>query len=100
MSPVETLTRCLDSDQPHVGVVVERAEESDGVRPSSHTCDHFVGKTTGGREELDARLVADDPLKAGHDLRIRVRADDRPDDVVGLVDVRDPVAQCLVDRVL
>ena len=45
-------------------------------------------------------LEADDPLEVADDHRERVRAGDRAEQVVGVVDVGDPVPQRLVDRVL
>ena len=50
--------------------------------------------------ELGRRLVADPALEVAHDRRVRVRAHRRAEDVVGVCDVRDPVAHRLVDRVL
>ena len=46
------------------------------------------------------RLVADDPLEVAHHHRERVRAGDRAEQVVRRLDVGDPVAHRLVDRVL
>ena len=51
-------------------------------------------------EHLLARLLADDLLEVAHHRGERVRARDRAEDVVGGLDVRDPVAHGLVDRVL
>ena len=51
-------------------------------------------------EHLLARLVADDPLEVAHHRRERVRAGDGAEDVVRRLDVGDPVAERLVDRVL
>ena len=46
------------------------------------------------------RLVADDPLEVAHHVRERVRTGDGAEDVVGVLDVGDPVAHRLVDGVL
>ena len=51
-------------------------------------------------EHLLAGLVADDPLVLAHHQRERVRPGDRAEHVVRRVDVGDPVAHRLVDRVL
>ena len=51
-------------------------------------------------EHLSACLVADDALELAHHQRERVRAGDGAEYVVGRVDVGDPVAHGLVDRVL
>ena len=59
-----------------------------------------VGQPADPLEHLLARLVADDALVLAHHQRERVRAGHRAEDVVGRVDVGDPVAHRLVDRVL
>ena len=53
-----------------------------------------------GGEHLLARLVADHALEVAHERRIRRRADGRADHVVGVADVRDPVADRGADRLL
>ena len=53
-----------------------------------------------GREDLFARLLADDGLEPGHHLRKGVRSADRAHHVVGGVHVGNPVAERLVDGVL
>src|SRR5205085_4321542 len=59
-----------------------------------------LGQTAFHLEQLRPRLAADDALELAHDLRIRVRADARADQVVGRSDVRDPVADRLARRLL
>ena len=49
---------------------------------------------------LREALGADHALEVAHEHRVRVRARDAADDVVGGAHVRDPVAQRLVERVL
>src|SRR5205823_159746 len=51
-------------------------------------------------EVLLAGLVADDTLQVAYQLRVRVGADYRADDVVSRPHVRDPVANRLRSRVL
>ena len=51
-------------------------------------------------EDLGAGLVADDRLEVAHHGRVGVRPGHRADDVVGVADVGDPVADGLVHRVL
>ena len=58
------------------------------------------GRPAGALEHLRPRLAPDDRLKIAHHARIRRRADDRADDVVAVVDVRDPVANRFARRVL
>jgi hypothetical protein len=51
-----------------------------------------VGQPARAALELLARLVADEPLQVAHDRRVRRRADGGAQHVVGVADVRDPVA--------
>ena len=60
---------------------------TDGSRPSR-------------RLHLRARLVADHSLQPADKRRVRMRADGAADDVMGVADVGDPVADRLVGRVL
>ena len=53
-----------------------------------------------GVEALRARLLADHRLELAHHQRIRMRAEHRPEQVVAVGDVGDPVAHRLVDGVL
>ena len=53
-----------------------------------------------GLDDLLARLAADHRLEIAHHRRIGVRAGDRADHVERVVDMRDPVAQRVVHRVL
>ncbi len=51
-------------------------------------------------QDLLARLPSDHGLELAHDLRVGVRADARADQVVGRLDVRDPVADRLARGLL
>ena len=82
----------LDADQLHLGVVDERHEDADRVGAAADARDHALGQPARLREHLRARLVADHALEVAHDRRERRRADARADDVVGVADVGDPVA--------
>ena len=90
----------LDSVDPHALVGEERVEEADGVRAAADAGDQRIGQPALGLQYLPARLDADHRLEVAHHGRIGVRTDDRPDDVVGVFDVGDPVAQRLVGGVL
>ena len=90
----------LDADEPHVGVVEEAGEDADRVRAAADAGDDRVGEPALGREHLLARLVADHPLQLADELGIGRGADARADQVVGRLDVRDPVADRLARRLL
>ena len=90
----------LEAVQAHRRVVEERGEDADGVRAAADAGGHGVRQRAGELEHLPAGLVADHPLEVAHHGRERVRPGDRAQQVVGAVDVGDPVAHRLVDRVL
>ena len=90
----------LVADEADVGVVEERVEDPDGVRPAAHARDDGVGQAPVRGEHLLAGLQADDAVEVAHHHRERVRAGRGAEDVVGVPDARDPVAVGLVERVL
>ena len=90
----------LEADQAHVGVVEERVEDADRVRAAADARRDDVGQATDQVEHLLARLHADDALQVPDHPGERVRPGDGAEHVVGGLDVGDPVAQGLVDRVL
>ncbi len=78
----------------------EPVEQADRVRAAADAGQDEVRQPALDRPELRGGLVAEDPLEVAHDRRVGVRAHRRAEDVVGRLDVRDPVAHRLVDRVL
>ena len=90
----------LDAEQLHVLVIEEGGEDADGVAPPAHAGDHRVGQRPPPLERLAARLVTDHPLKALDQGRIRVRAHHRPDHVMSVMDIGDPISDGLVGGVL
>ena len=97
---VEAVTGRLDAEDPHVAIVEERMEEANGIGPATDAGDDGVGQSALGRHDLLACFLADDGLEVAHHGRIGVRSSGGADDVVGVADVGDPVAQRLVHRVL
>ena len=87
------------ADQPDGFVVYEAAEESDGVGATTYTCDGVVGEASDLGEALGARFFSDDVLEVADEHRVRVRSDGAADEVVGGLDVGDPVSDCFVDGV-
>src|SRR5665811_2134067 len=61
---------------------------------------HSIRQTPDEVKHLGPRLDTDDALEVTHHLGERVRAGDGADHIVGGLDVGDPVAHRLVDRVL
>ena len=101
MAPgLDPLPRGLDADQLDLRIVDERREHADRVRPAPHACNDPLRQPPGPLQHLRARLVADHPLQLTDERRIRRRPDARADDVVGAVNVGDPVADRRRDGLL
>src|SRR5918994_6347811 len=84
----------------HFRVVDEAGEETDCVRASSDACDDSVRQAALGVEDLGPSFAADDGLQPAHDFGIGMGAGARADEVVGRLDVRDPIADRLRQRLL
>ena len=99
-SAVDAVTPRLDADELHTVEPDEPGEDADRVRAAADARDDDVRKRAGAFEDLLSCFVADHVLQLLHHPRERMRTDDRADHVVRRLDVRDPVAERLVDRVL
>ena len=97
---LEPLAGRLDADQLDLAVVHEGDEHADRVGAAAHAGDDPGREAAGALEHLGAGLVADHPLEVADQRRVGRRADARADDVVGRLDVRDPVADRRRDRLL
>ncbi len=78
----------------------EPGQQPDRVRAAADAGEREVRQAPLDGPQLGGRLVADPALQVADDRGIRVRTHRRAKDVVGRLDVRDPVAHRLVDRVL
>ena len=90
----------LAADEAYVGVRDEGVEEADGVGAAADAGDGGVGQAAGALQDLAAGLDADDAVEVADHGREGVRSGDGAEEVVGAVDVGDPVAERLVDGVL
>ena len=75
-------------------------EQAHGVGAAADAGDRGVRQSALGFLQLPLRFLADHRLEVAHHHRIRMRAGDGADQVVGVGDVGDPVAHRLVHRVL
>ena len=96
----EAVSGRFDPVQLDVRVVEKGVEQPDRVGASADARDDRVGQPPGPLEDLLARLAPDHRVEVAHHLRIRMGPGDGADDVVGIVDVRHPVAHGLVERIL
>ena len=97
---LQPVARRFHPDNADIRVVEEGVEQANGVRPAADAGDHRVRQPALGLRDLRAHLVADDALEVPHHLRIGRGTSGRADDVEGVVDIGDPVAQRLVEGVL
>src|SRR5439155_18128255 len=88
----------LDPYEPNVRVVDEAGEHPDRIRAAADTGHDGVGQPPLRLQDLGTRLAPDHRLQLPHDRRVRMRSDAGADQVVRRLDVRDPVANRLADR--
>ncbi len=81
----------------HVLIRNELRERTHRVRPAARAGEHRVRKRSGLFAHLFSGFFRDNRLEVSDHHRERVRADDASDDVVGVFDVRRPVAHRLGD---
>ena len=75
-------------------------EDADCVASATDACSNRVRKSTGHFKNLLARLDADDAMEIAHHLWERMRPGHGAQEVMRVIDVRDPIAHRLVDRIL
>ena len=81
----------FDADDLHRRVADERMEHADRIRAAAHAGDHRVGQRARLRSSICARAsLADHGLQLAHEVRIRMRADRRTDDVESVVGIARP----------
>src|SRR5207249_10030299 len=86
-------------DQFDILVIYERMERAHRVASSPHRSNDGDREGPFMRNDLLLYLSPYDALKVPHHHRIRMRSHDRTDQVVGVVEIRDPVSKCLIYRV-
>src|SRR2546425_779898 len=96
----DALASGLDADQTYGLVAEKRAEDPDGVRAATHARHDRVRQAPERRDALIARLGADDRLKVADHRGIGMRPDRGAKQVIRGADVRHPVADRFVHRVL
>src|SRR5262245_6218595 len=90
----------LHTNQTDTRIVDERIEDPEGVAATTDTGHDGVRQAPDEREQLLTRLAPDDGLELAHHERIGMRSENRAKEVVGVLDIGDPVAHRLVDGVL
>ncbi len=90
----------FDADHGHIRIVEKGVEQPHGVGTAADAGDERVRQAVLRRQQLLARLATDHRLEIPHHARIGRRSRHGADDVEGVVDIGDPVAQRLVHGVL
>ena len=90
----------LDAELLHVGIVAEIIDRTDGVAPAADAGNEVVGFRVEFLLCLCADLLTDDLLEIAHHHRIGMRTNGGANDIVGIRDVRRPVADSLTRRIL
>ena len=103
--PIEAA--CRSAPSPPASAPIRRTGSSrnawnvpDRVRPAADAGHDRVRQPPACAEHLGPRLAADHRLQLAHERGVGVRAGGRADQVVGRLDVRDPVADGLVHGLL
>src|SRR5688572_3988222 len=96
----DALAARFNADQSHARIVDEAVEDADGVAASADAGDDDVRQPPHPFENLLPCLAADHRLELTDHQRVWMRAERRAEQVIRVVDVRDPVAHGFVDRVL
>src|SRR5689334_21658858 len=81
----------FDADEFYRCVSDEGMEDADGFRAPADTGDHGVGETAFRLEDLAAGLSADHLMEVAHHHRVGVRSEGGAEQVIGVVDVGDPI---------
>ena len=97
---VQPMPRCLDAQHPHGGIIKEGVEQADGVAAPADGRDQQIGQAANAAQHLFAGLAPDYALEIADQFGIGMRAGGGADDVECVMDIRHPVAQRLVHRVL
>ncbi len=90
----------LHTHEAHGGVLHEGMEEAHGVGAAAHAGHQHVRQAAEGLLALRLGFLADAGVEVAHQHRVGVRTGHGPEDVVGALHVRDPVADRLTGGVL
>src|SRR6266498_4182231 len=75
-------------------------KQTDRVRAATYACNQRARQFSRRRQNLFARFPSNYALKLAHHERIRMRTQSTAEQIIGVMDVRYPIAQCLVDCIL
>src|SRR5690348_4258227 len=84
----------------HIRIAQKRVKQSNRIGSAAHARDQAIRQPVFRAHNLFARFLADHFVEVAHDLGVGMRTQDGPEQVVRIVNVGDPIAHRLVDRVL
>jgi len=96
---VDSVPRRLHADQSHLPVFQKLVEQPDGVAASIDAGHAKIRQASLLVEDLTFRLPADHPLEIPHDRGVGMGSHGGAEDVVGALQIRDPITEGLVDGV-
>ena len=97
---LDAVTTGFDAVHLHAVMRNERVEQADRIAAAADAGDERIRQAAEHGLRLRDDLAADDGVEVAHEHRVRVWTGDGADHVEGVVDIRDPVAQRLVERIL
>ena len=93
----DAVTSGFDAGHFHRFITQEGIKETDRIASAAHAGDEEVWQAFLALEDLAAGFITDHSVKIPNDHRIRVRTQRAAEDVVGVPDIRHPVAHGFVD---
>ncbi len=96
----KAFTAGFNADDTDALVVKERMEDADGIRSATDGRDDHIRQAAFRLEHLCLGFLADDRLEVTNHLRVRMRTGSGADQVVGILDIGNPVTQRLVHGIL
>src|SRR5205807_8946681 len=86
----------FDADHPHMSILQERMEQTDGVAAAADARDEQIGQPFFALKSLTTRFDTDDALKIAHHHRVWMRAENGTQYIMSRAHVCDPIAHRLV----
>ncbi|MCY1391613.1 hypothetical protein D9M71_64610 [compost metagenome] len=96
---IDAVAAGFNTDDVYAQVVEERVEQAHGIGAAANTGNQAVGQATFLGVQLLFGFLADDRLEVANHCRVRMRASHGANQVEGVVDVGNPVAQGFVHRI-
>ena len=90
----------FDADHSHRLIAQERMKQSDRIRSAADAGNQTIRQTVLLFQDLRPRFPPDHALKIAHHQRIRMRSQRAAQQIISIGNIRHPVAQRFIDRIL